>query len=67
MMEVVSSLKCKVHPKYKGKRKPTSKKDGCICALIYVMLNAKPRFGVQPTKVVPDKTKYNRKKKHKNE
>jgi hypothetical protein len=24
-----------------------------------------PRAGVQPTKVVPDKTKYTRKKKHK--
>ena len=54
-------MKCKLHPKYKGKRQPTSKKPGCTCFEIWLKLQT-PRMGVHPTKVISDKTKYNRKK-----
>ncbi len=36
---------CKLHPKYKGTRKPTSKKNGCICREVYDYMNKKtPNF-----------------------
>ena len=59
------TVKCLIHPTYKGKGKPTSLKEGCICAQIWLAKNTKQRAGVHPTKVIPDKTKYKRKLKHK--
>ena len=55
---------CPAHPKYKGKKKP---KIACsICLGIYLkMQKHKHRAPIKPTKVIPDKKKYNRKKKHK--
>ena len=55
--------KCKKHPKYTGKRKP---KTQCIECLNYYISLGKMRRGVMPppTKVIPDKTKYSRKKKY---
>lgn len=54
---------CKKHPKYKGKRMP----QGCAeCLAIYITVNnSKIRRPHKPTKVMADKTKYSRKKKHK--
>jgi len=52
--------KCNKHPKYKGKKKPTN--QCTMCARLYLTLHATPRVLPMPTKVVPDKTKYNRKK-----
>ena len=53
---------CDKHPKYKGKKKP---KYECIdCLNFYLLLKSKPRVLPMPTKVIKDKTKYNRKKKH---
>jgi hypothetical protein len=60
-------MKCKIHPKYNGKKKPHYGKAwrfGCTCFDIWLKLQT-PRMGVQPTKVIPDKTKYNRKKQDK--
>ena len=57
-------MKCKIHPKYNGKKRPTLTTAvwfGCTCAEIWLKLQI-PRLGVQPTKVIPDKTKYDRKK-----
>lgn len=57
--------KCDKHPKYKGKNKP---KYQCVdCLSLYLLINSKPRMPHKPTKVIPDKTKYNRKKKHKDD
>lgn len=55
---------CKKHPKYKGKRYPWSE---CVaCLKIYLQLNNKPRLPIPPsTKAMKDKSKYTRKKKHK--
>ena len=56
-------LKCDKHPKYKGVKKP---KHECMeCLQIYIKLNNKPRVLPMPTKVIKDKSKYNRKDKHK--
>jgi hypothetical protein len=55
--------KCPKHPKYKGKRKP---KYECVtCLSLYTLLKSKPRVLPMPTKKFKDKTKYTRKKKHK--
>lgn len=55
--------KCHKHPKYKGKRKP---KYECVtCLEIYLRLKNRPRVLPMPTKIIKDKKKYNRKKKHK--
>lgn len=52
--------KCKKHPQYKAKRKPTAE---CVeCLEIWLALQT-PRVGVYPTKKHKDKTKYSRKKK----
>lgn len=60
-------MKCPVHPKYKGKKKPKqSNNKECICTKIYLELHRKPRVLPMPTKVYKDKSKYDRKKKHKN-
>lgn len=59
-------MKCKLHPKYKGIKPPTSTKEGCICSDIYFNINKlKVRAPILPTKVIKDKSKYNRKIKHK--
>jgi len=56
-------IKCKIHKKYKGKRKP---KYECVdCLSLYLLLKNKPRVLPMPTKIIKDKSKYNRKKKHK--
>lgn len=57
---------CPIHPKYKGKKLPKySSNDKCICAQIYLLLHSKPRVLPMPTKVIKDRSKYTRKKKHK--
>ena len=61
----MKNVKCDKHPKYKGKKKP--KHECCVCLSLYLLLRAKPRVLPMPTKVIRDKTKYNRKKKHKDE
>ena len=54
------SKQCEKHPKYKGKRKP---KYQCVaCFNLYMTLHKTPRLLPMPTRVIPDKTKYNRKK-----
>lgn len=54
---------CPKHPKYRGKKKP---KSNCVdCLSIYSNLMMRPRSEFRPTKVIRDKTKYTRKKKHK--
>ena len=52
---------CPIHKKYKGKKKP---KINCTdCWALYMELQKfKRRVPIKPTKVIPDKTKYNRKK-----
>ena len=57
-------LKCSKHPKYTGKKKPKHECEECLT--IYIRLS-KPRILPMPTKVIKDKSKYNRKDKHKNE
>ena len=52
--------KCVKHPKYTGKNKP---KYQCLpCLNLYIILHKAVRVLPMPTKVIPDKTKYNRKK-----
>jgi hypothetical protein len=59
-------MKCKIHPKYKGKSKPKfCENEDCSCTKLYLKLKSKPRAPILPTKTIKDKTKYNRKKKHK--
>ena len=59
-------LKCEKHPKYKGKKPPKRKVPCLKCFEIYLLISNKPRILPMPTKVIKDKSKYNRKKKHKN-
>ena len=59
----MEKLKCDKHPKYKGKKKP--KYECTQCLSIYLTLSKKPRVLPMPTKVIKDKSKYNRKEKHK--
>jgi len=54
--------KCKKHPKYNGRRLP--KHECTECLSLYLSLHKTPRLLPKPTKVIKDKTKYNRKKKH---
>lgn len=57
-------LKCLKHPKYKGKRKPTNQCEDCL--KLYLHVGSKPRQASLPkNKVIPDKSKYSRKSKHK--
>ena len=59
----MKDLKCKKHPKYKGKKKPSYE---CVsCLEIYFSLHKKPRILPKPTLIIKDKSKYNRKEKHK--
>lgn len=51
--------KCHVHKKYRGKRKPKYQCETCLS--LYLTLKS-PRILPMPTKVIPDKTRYNRKK-----
>jgi len=56
-------MKCAIHPKYKGRKKPKlCENKECKCIKIYITLKNKPRILPIPTKVIKDKTKYNRKK-----
>jgi hypothetical protein len=56
--------RCSKHPKYTGKRAP---KTQCLECLSYYIKLGKMTRGVMPppTKIFKDKTKYSRKKKHK--
>ena len=56
-------FKCEKHPKYKGKRKPKYECETCLT--MYFTLRKSPRVLPKPTKVFKDKTKYTRKRKHK--
>jgi hypothetical protein len=56
-------FKCDKHPKYTGKREPRANCEKCLS--FYFVVN-KNRAPIVPTKVIPDKTKYSRKEKHKN-
>lgn len=58
---------CDKHPKYKGKKEPKYKVPCYVCLAIYTRLHKTPRLKPLPTKIVKDKTKYNRKKKYKKE
>ena len=58
----MDTLKCTIHKKYKGKRKP---KNECVQCLNFYFALQKPRVLPQPTKVFKDKSKYTRKNKHK--
>lgn len=54
---------CNKHTKYNGKNKP---KYECVaCLNYYLLLKSKPRALPKPTITFKDKTKYNRKDKHK--
>jgi len=65
LVSKMKTLKCPKHPKYKGKKVP---KYQCIeCLALYFKMKSKPRVLPMPTKIIKDKTKYNRKKKHKDE
>lgn len=55
--------RCSKHPKYNGKKKPTNECGDCL--VFYLAIKAKPRMLPKPTKVFKDKSKYTRKKKHK--
>lgn len=57
--------KCQTHPRYKGKRKPRTECEGCLAFYIqmYKPRQKKPRTP-PPMK---DKSKYSRKKKHKDD
>lgn len=58
-------IRCPIHPKYKGKKEPKySENPDCKCYSVWLKLR-KPRVIPMPTKVVKDKSKYTRKKKHK--
>ena len=55
-------MKCPKHPKFKGSKEP---KNQCpVCTEMFLLLSRAPRTGVKPTKVFKDKSKYNRKEKH---
>lgn len=53
--------KCTTHPKYKGKRIPKHECLGCLN--FYIEMHRSPRAPIKPTRVMKDKTKYDRKKK----
>ena len=54
------NLKCAKHLKYNGKRKPKYQCEACL--RLYFTLHKTPRVLPRPTKVMPDRTKYNRKR-----
>ena len=59
----MKELKCEKHPKFKGRKKP--KYECTTCLNIYLKLKNKPRILPKPTRIEKDKSKYNRKDKHK--
>ncbi len=59
----MKDFKCDKHPKYKGKKVP--KYQCLVCYALYLKIKNKPRILPMPTKIIKDKSKYNRKKKHK--
>lgn len=52
--------RCAKHPKYNGRKLP--KNECCGCASLYLSMHKKPRLLPKPTRVIKDKTKYDRKK-----
>ena len=53
--------RCDKHPKYNGRKLP---KNQCVgCATLYFAMHKKPRLLPKPTRVIKDKTKYDRKNK----
>jgi len=54
---------CKKHPKYRGKKQPPYECTECLH--IYFTLKGHRVPIPPPNKVIPDKTKYSRNKKHK--
>lgn len=46
-------MKCKLHPTYKAIRKPTSKKEGCKCAIIWHGEQAK-KIAANPERKLSD-------------
>ena len=57
--------KCNKHPKYKGRKKPTNNCPDCL-ALYTIKHQSKTRILVKQPIAFKDKSKYNRKVKHKN-
>jgi hypothetical protein len=52
--------KCLKHVRYKGKGIP--KHECTSCLELYVLVSAKPRFGVRASKVFKSKKNYSRRK-----
>lgn len=52
--------RCQKHKKYNGKKMPKTQCSTCLS--MYLTLKNKPRAVHKPTKMIPDKTKYNRKR-----
>lgn len=53
---------CPKHPKYKGKKEP--KRECPDCLALYLTFGLRPRGKpIPPTKVIPDRSKYSRKRK----
>ena len=53
---------CIKHPKYRGKKKPKSRCEGCL--VIYFRTNIGRIPTARPTLAFQDRTKYSRKRKH---
>lgn len=54
---------CSKHPKYKGKRQPTNECEDCLS--LYMVFFRQRAAGKRPQPPMKDKTKYSRRKKHK--
>lgn len=52
---------CEKHPKYDGTKEPNNECSDCLS--YYLALHERPRFPIRPTKVIKDRSKYNRKDK----
>ena len=52
--------KCKKHPKYKGIKQPKYECEDCF--VLYFIFGLRSRAPIIQTKIVLDKTKYNRKR-----
>ena len=61
----MKTKECKKHTKYTGKKEPKYKVPCPDCIALYLLLHNKPRILPIPTKKFKDKSKYTRKKKHK--
>ncbi len=53
-------MKCELHPKYKGKGKPTSYKEKCTCYKIWLIRQSRAPY--KPTRIIESKKIYNRKR-----